>query len=64
MKEKQWKLWTFHFRFNHTHVVEWLLDEAKVDSSQRAASGAIPLHFAVVGGDTDIVKLLLEEDPS
>jgi len=41
-----------------------LLDEGRVDSSMRTASGGIALHFAIVGGDIDIVKLLLEDDPS
>lgn len=50
-------------RFHHTHVIEWLLDTAHADVSKRTASNGLALHFAVVGGDYDAVKLLLDEDP-
>lgn len=51
-------------RFQHTNITEWLLDSKNVDISLKTASGGLPLHFAVVGGDYDAVKLLLDEDPS
>jgi ankyrin repeat protein len=52
------------FRFHHTDITEWLLDAKQADVSKRTASNGLPLHFAVVGGDYDAVKVLLDEDPT
>ena len=57
-------LYVFSFRFHHTDITEWLLDAKQADVSKRTASNGLPLHFAVVGGDYDAVKALLDEDPT
>ena len=57
------------FKCSHEMVIiiliypQWLLDEACADEKIRTGSGAVPLFFAVVGGDLNCVKLLMDENP-
>ena len=51
-------------RYGHASVVEWILDNTQNDLTViKAASGAIPLHFAASGGSMDTVQILLKESP-
>lgn len=51
-------------RYGHASVVEWILDNTQTDLTViKAASGALPLHFAASGGSVDTVQILLKESP-
>ena len=50
-------------RFHHSSITEWLVDEADCDVMVRTASGGLALHFAVIGGDFEAVKILTEAAP-
>ena len=48
--------------YGRTSVVEFLLDKG-VDLSSHMGDGQTALHWAVIGGQLDIVKLLLRRNP-
>ncbi|XP_062595905.1 espin-like, partial [Saccostrea cucullata] len=51
-------------RYGHASLVEWILDNTQGDLAMiKAASGALPLHFAASGGSVDTVQILLQDSP-
>ena len=51
-------------RYGHLATVKWLETTLEADLTMTTKAGATPLHFASSRGDLDIVKFLVERNPS